>query len=106
MSFLMRGRSPWWRHDQTSPAPEPVAQATGLPVAAPAPAGVTDDLSASETKGQYANCGVFQVVMSDVMKPGFRAWLEARDLVMYVIPVVDDLPTFGIGPKRLDRGER
>jgi len=66
----------------------------------------TEDLSASETKGQYANYGVFQVVMSDVMKPGFRAWLEARDLVMYVIPVVDDLPTFGIGPKRLDRGER
>jgi hypothetical protein len=69
------------------------------------PERVTDDLSASETKGPYANCGVFQVVMSDVMKPGFRAWLEARDLIMYVIPVDDDLPTFGIGRKRLE-GER
>lgn len=53
MSFLMRGRSPWWWNDQnrphaSEPAPEPVAQATGLPVAAPDPAGVTDDLRASD----------------------------------------------------------
>ncbi len=52
MSFLMRGRSPWWNHDQTNPravepAPEPVTAATGLPVATPAPEGVTDDLRAS-----------------------------------------------------------
>ncbi len=51
MSFLLRGRSPWFGHDQShpraaEPAPEPVPAATGLPVAAPAPEGVTDDLSA------------------------------------------------------------
>jgi len=52
MSFLMRGRSPWWWSDQSHPreadrVPEPATAATGLPVAAPTPAGVTDDLSAS-----------------------------------------------------------
>jgi hypothetical protein len=68
--------------------------------------GSADDLSASETRGRYAGCGVFQVVMSDVMKPGFKAWLEARDMHLYVIPVVDDLPTFGVAPNHPARGER
>jgi hypothetical protein len=52
MSFLLRGRSPWWLCDQShpraaEPAPEPVAAVTVLPVAAPAPEGDTDDLSPS-----------------------------------------------------------
>ncbi len=57
MSFLLRGRSPWWWSDQShphaaEPAPEPVAAVTSLPVAAPAPAGVTDDLRAAEIERQ------------------------------------------------------
>ncbi len=52
MSFLMRGRSAWWRSDQTRPreavqAPEAVVLVTPLPVAAPTPQGGTDDLSPS-----------------------------------------------------------
>jgi len=145
----MRGRSSWWAHDQAEPAPEPVAQATGLPVAAPAPAGGTDDLRAAVVRmltaqarmlDGWAEAGVirrkdlwndlhetadavrdaldqpddprasevreFQVVMSDVMKPGFEAWLAARGLYLFPIPVPDDLPTFGIGIKDLTRGEQ
>ena len=48
MTFLHRGRPVFGRIGRPSePAPEPVAQATGPPVAAPAPAGVTDDLRAA-----------------------------------------------------------
>lgn len=52
MSRLLRGRSSWWCHDQIHPhaaerAPETVTAATGLPVAAPAPEGGTDDLRAA-----------------------------------------------------------
>lgn len=68
--------------------------------------GSADDLSASETCGRFKNCGVFQVVMSDAMKPALRAWLEARNEVLYVIPVVDDLPSFGVDRKHQDGGER
>jgi hypothetical protein len=60
MSFLIRGRSAWWWNDQnhpnaSEPAPEPVAQATGLPVAAPAPTGVTDDLRAADAERWFAD---------------------------------------------------
>ena len=48
MTFLNRGRPVFSRVGRPSePAPEPVTQATGLPVAAPAPTGVTDDLRAA-----------------------------------------------------------
>ncbi len=58
MNFLLRGRSPWFQSDQSrphavEPAPETVAAVTGLPVAAPAPEGGTDDLRAS---GVCAGC--------------------------------------------------
>ena len=59
MSFLLRGRSSWWLRDQShpraaEPAPEPVSNVTVLPVAAPAPEGGTDDLSASTRLNRLA----------------------------------------------------
>jgi hypothetical protein len=59
VSFLMRGRSAWFGRDQihpraAEPTPEPVSNVTVLPVAAPAPEGVTDDLSPSSQLNRLA----------------------------------------------------
>lgn len=93
MSFLMRGRSSWWHHDQThlpapEPAPEPVTQATGLPVAAPAPADGTDALSATETLAVFRAIALRQderpraePTEYDVLRdgtPADRQWVTAE----------------------------
>jgi hypothetical protein len=40
---------------------------------------------------------VIQVVMTPATQGPFREWLASRGLFLYSIPVVDDLPTYGVG---------
>lgn len=42
---------------------------------------------------------VFQVVMPDVLREPFDQWCASRGLRTFTIPVEDDLPTIGVGPK-------
>lgn len=47
--------------------------------------------------------GVFQVVMLDVMKPGFEQWLASRRHVMFYMPEEaqdGEIPCYGIAPSQ------
>lgn len=45
-----------------------------------------------------ADSGVFQVVMLDVMRPGFERWLHEHHLHLFPMPTAEDEPpTFGVG---------
>lgn len=80
MSFLMRGRPAFSRFARPSdPAPEPVARATGLPVAAPAPAGVTDDLRAAETLAELRAIALRQAERLRVESVGRQTFIDGTD---------------------------
>ncbi len=79
----MRGRSSWWLRDQShphasEPAPEPVAAATGLPVAAPDPEGVTEALRPDTTLTELRAMALAQASGLGAEPVGCETFIDGR----------------------------